>query len=335
MNQDQRKQARQVFLDQQGWGDVACPLLAGDASFRKYYRLKRGEETRVLMDAPPPHEDIRPFIQIGQKLLEAGFSAPTLYGHDAEAGFLLLEDLGDQTYTTLLGQGHDEDALYDLALDALVTLHQTDFILEDVPAYDRATLQREADLLIDWWLPAALEDHALDEGISESYHAAWTSVFDHLPSQGTHLVLRDYHVDNLLRLDGRAGVKACGLLDFQDALVGHPIYDVMSLLEDARRDLDLARVERLKKRYCQAVGMDRAEFDQAFAILGAQRHAKVIGIFVRLMVRDGKGIYLHHIPRVWGLLDRALQHPDLAPVKEWIDSVIPADRKGIPACLAL
>jgi len=248
---------------------------------------------------------------------------------------LLLEDLGDQTYTQLLRQGHDEDHLYDLALETLVGLHQTPFDLSDVPPYDAAILQREADLLIDWWLPAAREDIALDEALRESYHAVWSSVFAQMPSFDPCLVLRDYHVDNLLLLEGRAGLKACGLLDFQDALVGSPIYDVMSLLEDARRDLDPARVERLKQAYCRLQGMDRADFDTAFAILGAQRHAKVIGIFVRLMVRDGKDMYLHHIPRVWRLFDQSLTHPALAPVRHWITDVVGDADRGLPACLKL
>ncbi len=330
-----RTELRENFLTENGWGGVDYPLLAGDASFRKYYRLIRGNERVVLMDAPPPQENVRPFIKIGEFLVSHGFSAPKIFAQDEENGFLLIEDLGDNTYTRLLSQGADEKTLYELATDVLVDLHKNTTVLPDhTPAYDPDLLTTESLLLPDWWMKAALGDDAVTQDVRTSYIESWQSCFDYVQEQQPVLVLRDYHVDNLLLLEGRGGIQACGLLDFQDAVIGSGVYDVMSLLEDARRDIDETLIAQMKQRYCQAFPeIDRNEFDAVFAILGAQRHAKVIGIFARLCMRDGKPIYLKHIPRVWRLFERSLQHPILKNVKAWVDKHIEKEKRGIPACL--
>lgn len=326
---------RHRFLEQNGWGGVECPLLAGDASFRKYYRLQRGEEQVVLMDAPPPQEDVRPFVKIADFLVKNGFSAPRIFAQDVENGFLLIEDLGDDTYTRLLNTGHDEQDLYKLATEVLIDLHKNASDLpEALPPYDQGLLLRECMLLPDWWMIAAFGEDGVDAKCRQSYQAAWASCLSLVQEQSPVLVLRDYHVDNLLLLPQRKGQAACGLLDFQDAVAGHPAYDLMSLLEDARRDIEPSLIETMKNRYIQAFpDMNREKFDAAFAILGAQRHAKVIGIFARLYMRDDKPIYLQHIPRVWRLLERALEHPALCEVKNWFDRNIPHPDRGIPPCL--
>ncbi|SCA55599.1 Aminoglycoside phosphotransferase [Candidatus Terasakiella magnetica] len=330
-----RIELRDGFLKENGWGDVDCPLLAGDASFRKYYRLSRGGKCVVLMDAPPPQEDVRPFIKIAKFLTGHGFSAPEIYAQDVENGFLLIEDLGDDTYTQLLAQGADEEALYQLATDVLIELHQEKIgLADDLPAYDVALLNRECLLLPQWWMQAAFDEDYVSEGMTASYLAAWKPAFEFVQKQPNVLVLRDYHVDNLLVLKGREGWKTCGLLDFQDAVAGSALYDLMSLLEDARRDIEPALIEKMKQRYLAAFKeMEREEFEAVFAILGAQRHAKVIGIFARLCMRDGKPIYLEHIPRVWRLFERSLEHPILKDVKEWVDTHIAQEKRGTPPCL--
>lgn len=329
-----RDNLRQAFLDQHGMGDVECPLLAGDASFRKYYRLEKDGETRVLMDAPPPEEDVKPFIKVAKILENAGLSAPHIYHEDCENGFLLLEDLGDNTYTRLLQKGYDEKALYDLAIDALIHLHHLEEDhFKDLPPYDLNVLEREILLFYDWWMKAVFGDVAITDQGRKSYLEAWKDALTSLQDETPALVLRDYHVDNLLLLEERDGVQACGLLDFQDALSGSALYDVMSLLEDARRDIDDALIEGLKQKYMDAFSQwKRDHFDRVFAILGAQRHAKVIGIFVRLKMRDDKDVYLQHIPRVWRLFERSLQHPALSSVKKWVDEHVPAEKRGIPEC---
>ena len=330
-----RNALREEFLNDNGWGGVDYPLLAGDASFRKYYRLIRGSERVVLMDAPPPQEDVRPFIKIAEFLVRHGFSAPRIFAKDDENGFLLIEDFGDDTYTNLLAKGADERDLYKLAIDVLVELHEdVSDLPDDVPEYDEELLSKEALLLTDWWMKAALGDEAVSNEVRDSYLKAWETSFEYVQKMPQHLVLRDYHVDNLLLLPERREWARCGLLDFQDAVVGSGIYDVMSLLEDARRDIDLGLIEEMKMRYTRSFNdLDWEEFEATFAILGAQRHAKVIGIFARLCMRDGKPIYLKHIPRVWRLFERSLQHPMLKDVKAWVDTHIAKDVRGIPACL--
>ncbi len=325
------------FLDANGWAGVEPRPLAGDASFRRYERLTDSGRRAVLMDAPPPTEDVRPFVAIARHLLGLGLSAPEILAEDAKNGFLLLEDLGDDTYTRLLGRGHDERALYELATDVLIHLHRfapDEAMPRGLPPYDDERLLTEACLLTDWWMPAAFGRPTPDP-VRTAYVAAWKSLFPRIHAQHKTLVLRDYHVDNLLILDGRDGVAACGLLDFQDAVAGAAAYDLMSLLEDARRDVAPELADAMKTRYHAAFpGLDRDGFDAAYAILGAQRHAKVVGIFTRLCVRDRKPDYLVHIPRVWRLLERSLAHPALAPVADWLDEHIPGDKREIPPCPA-
>lgn len=332
----ERDRQRDDFLAAAGWGAAERRKLAGDASFRTYDRLRHGDGRRaVLMNAPPPQEDVRPFIRIARHLSQLGLSAPKLLAEDPTHGFLLLEDLGDDTYTRRLAAGDDEEKLYALAVDVLIALHRRpvdEAAPEGVPPYDDARLQAEADLLIDWYLPAA-SGQSTSDALRESYRVVWRDLYSAVHATPRSLVLRDYHVDNLMWLGERSGVAACGLLDFQDALVGSVAYDLMSLLEDARRDIDPGLIARQRARYEAAFpDLDRAAFERAFAILGAQRHAKVIGIFTRLCKRDGKAHYLVHIPRVWRLLERSCAHPALAPIQAWLDRHIPSDLRRIPPC---
>ncbi|MBC7952695.1 MAG: phosphotransferase [Rhodospirillaceae bacterium] len=317
------------FLDAAGWGDAQRGRLAGDASFRHYDRLKRGSEQAVLMDAPPPKEDVRPFVRIARHLARLGYSAPRLLGVDEENGLLLLEDLGDDTYTRLLANGADETALYALATDTLADLHaKPDSIPPGLPPYDDERLLTEACLLTDWYMPAM--GFPVSPEARAEYAALWTALFPVARSVPDTMVLRDFHVDNLLLLD-RPGLTACGLLDFQDAVAGPVTYDPMSLLEDARRDIDPALIAAMKQRYlAHFPEMDPAAFEASWAVMAAQRHAKVIGIFTRLCKRDGKPIYLGHIPRVWRLLEQACAHPALAGIKAWLDQHIPPASRTVP-----
>jgi hypothetical protein len=319
-----------VFLDSAGWGRAGRAALAGDASFRRYLRLDDGRRRAVLMDAPPSCEDTRPFVALARHLRRLGLSAPEILAEDNRNGFLILEDLGDATYMSILngaanGQP-DESTLYALAVDVLIHLHRLapdDAVPAGLAPYDDGALIDEANLLIDWALPAA-RGHATTDDARHSYAEAWRAALAPLHGQPRTLVLRDYHVDNLMWLAGRHGVAACGLLDFQDALAGPAAYDLMSLLEDARRDIDPALIDAMKTRYRAAFpGLDRQGFDDSYAILAAQRHAKVIGIFTRLDRRDGKPGYLIHLPRVWRLLEGALRHPALAPVADWFERHVP------------
>ncbi|NKB18923.1 MAG: phosphotransferase [Alphaproteobacteria bacterium] len=321
------------FLGQEGWGNARRTALTGDASFRRYHRLDENGRYAMLMDAPPPQEDIGPFLAIARHLTGLGYSAPQILAEDHEAGFILLEDFGDSTFTRLLAAGEDETALYLLATDVLIDLHKkpaAKAIPENLPQYDSGKLLTESALLTDWFVPAATGKE-LSGPAAEEYQNRWRDALARSTGVPDSLVLRDYHVDNLMRLDGRDGIAACGLLDFQDALVGPVTYDLVSLIEDARRDVSPETAAAVTARYLAAFpDLDPDDFTSSMTVFGAQRHAKVIGIFTRLCVRDGKPIYLDHIPRVWRLLETACQHPDLAPIREWLDDHIPVGLRCIP-----
>lgn len=330
-----RETARAQFLALRGWGTAEVTPLAADASFRRYFRVRRDRGRAVLMDAPPDKEPVKPFCAVAGRLRELGFSAPRVLARDDTNGFLLLEDFGDSTFTRLLAGGHDETALYDLAVDVLTALHRIPDaqVIADhsLPPYDMPRFLAEADLLPDWYAPAM--KIGLPRQTRVLYDHAWIKVLEPLVDGPRTLVLRDFHIDNLMLLPGRTGAAACGLLDFQDAVAGPALYDLVSLLEDARRDIADDLIARGRDRYLAAFPQaDRKAFDTAWAVLAAQRHAKVIGIFVRLCVRDGKSQYLTHIPRVWRLLARALKHPALAPVAGWFEENLPPDEWGIPPC---
>ncbi len=314
-------------------GAATVTPLAGDASFRRYFRVQDKERHVVLMDAPPEHEDVRPFLRLASHLRGLGYSAPEVFAADEATGFLLLEDLGEATYTQLLSQDGKEEPLYELAIDLLVDLHGRPLetaIPSDLPAYTDARFLDEALLLNDWFLPAVTGE-ATKDTVREAFAALWPPLLERAREVPETLVLRDYHVDNLLVVPEREGVRACGLLDFQDAVRGPVTYDVVSLLEDARRDLAPDLVERMKQRYlAQFPDLDAKAFARSLAILGAHRHCKVIGIFTRLFRRDGKPAYLAHLPRVWRLLEANVTEPALGPLAAWLDANVPALLRETP-----
>ncbi|SKA32175.1 hypothetical protein SAMN02745126_05181 [Enhydrobacter aerosaccus] len=329
---DDRTRLRADFIARAGWSDAKESLLAGDASFRKYFRLGRRGDSAVVMDAPPPQEDVRPFVRIGRHLIGLGLSAPEILAVDAEHGFLLLEDLGDDTFARVLERGGDEATLYARATDVLVALQAAPNhgLLPDVEAYTGEALIEAAILLPEWYLAAATGHETPAEEL-DAYRAAWRRCLAALPAGEETLLLRDYHKDNLLWLPERPGVRTCGLLDFQDAQRGHPSYDLVSLIEDARRDVSPAVYDACLARYIAHTGLDAADFRTGFALMAAQRHARVIGLFVRLWKRDGKPTYLHHLPRVWRLFERALQHEALTPLRCWVDRLLPAPLRRVGA----
>jgi aminoglycoside/choline kinase family phosphotransferase len=313
--------AAPAFLADAGWGDAAVVPLAGDASFRRYFRVIDGGRRAVLMDAPPPHEDPRPFIAIAEHLLADGFAAPRILARDLEQGLVLIEDFGDlRVKEHLDADPASEMAVYGRAIDLLAELHRLP--AADVPSYDRTVYQREVGLLTEWYCPAI----GLDVD-AEAYVRAWDAVLPLVEGSAspTVTVLRDYHAENIMLIDGDAS-HGLGLLDFQDALAGHPAYDLVSLLQDARRDVPV-EVEAAMLAHYKTIASPPADFDAAYAVLGAQRNAKIIGIFTRLWKRDGKPRYLSFLPRMWGLLGRDLAHPALAPVADWFAANIPADKR--------
>lgn len=321
-----------AFLREQGWGAAERLPLPADASFRRYVRLLWRDRRALLMDAPPPRETVEPFVRVADHLRLLGLTAPRVLGADIDAGLLLVEDLGDATFTRLLDAGAEPKPLYVLAAETLAALHRHRHAAAiPLPHYDTATLLAEARLLVDWWWPAT-QGGAMPEEAVAGWEAAWRRVIDGYAFAASRtLVLRDFHVDNLVLVEGRTGIAACGLLDFQDALIGPASYDLVSLVEDARRDVPTEVSEAVLARYLDALpALDRDGLQASMAVLGAQRHAKVIGIFTRLSRRDGKNGYLRHLPRVWRLFERSLAQPALAPVAEWVERHLPPERRLAP-----
>jgi N-acetylmuramate 1-kinase len=310
-------QGVEAFLAAAGWSEAEIEPLAGDASFRRYFRVRRGKKSAMLMDAPPPREDPAPFLRAAKWLDANGLRAPYILAENAERGLVLLEDFGEVRMREYLDSWpRDEREVYIAAVDALVKLHR----LPPGPFldYSMGEYTREAKLFTEWYCPA--QGLAVD---GQGYVAAWEKVLgEMLPRQRPGVaVLRDYHAENIMLL-GSLGDQ--GLLDFQDALNGHPAYDLVSLLQDARRDVPV-EIEAEMFDYYVAQTKAGDDFLADYARLGAQRNAKIVGIFVRLWKRDGKPRYLDYIPRVWSLLERDLSHPALAPVADWFRANIPAD----------
>lgn len=307
-----------AFLAQAGWKGAEIEPLAGDASFRRYFRIRQGDKCAMLMDAPPPNEDPAPFLRAAKWLDANGMRAPQILAEDAPRGLVLLEDFGEARMRDYLDQWpKDERAIYAAAVDALVALHK-------LPAgpfndYRLSEYQREARLFVEWYCPA--QKLAVD---GKGWTKAWEDVISPLLSRQRPgiTVLRDYHAENIMLL---GSLHKQGLLDFQDALVGHRAYDLVSLLQDARRDVSPELEAEMFAHYVKASGVKRDEFLADYARLGAQRNAKIVGIFVRLWKRDGKPRYLAMIPRVWALLERDLTHEALAPVAQWFAANIPAE----------
>jgi tRNA threonylcarbamoyl adenosine modification protein YjeE len=344
------------------WAEARAAYLQGDASARAYARLTLNGRKAILMDQPrqpdgPPirdglpysriarlAEDVRPFVAVASALRQSGLSAPEIYAADMDTGFLLLEDFGDRVFGAEIANGTASQAeLWRTATDALLvlsTLPVPDEIelpgggVHRVPPQDRGVLEIEVELLPDWYW-RAIHAGPIPPEIRQEFLAAWDSVFARLASEPKGWVLRDYHSPNLVWLPDREGYKRAGLLDFQDALAGSLAYDLVSLLQDARLDVpaDLETEQLsyyLRMRSAVDPAFDREAFRFAYAALGVQRNTKILGIFARLAMRDGKQAYLRHIPRIWRYLERGLAHPELAALKGWFDRHVPAATRNEP-----
>ena len=307
----------EAFLNKAGWVGATIEPLPGDASFRHYFRIRRSTGTAMLMYAPPPNEDQEPFIRSARWLEGNGMRAPIILAEQAGDGFVLLEDFGEVRMREYLDAWpQDEEEIYRVAIDALIKLRA----LPPGPFtnYTLAEYQREARLFTEWYVPA--RELYVD---GRSCGTAWDEALAPLLARQRPgvTVLRDYHAENVMLL---GGLENQGLLDFQDALVGHAAYDLVSLLQDARRDVSPDLETKMLDYYLAQTG-EGEDFRADYARLGAQRNAKIVGIFVRLWKRDGKPRYLDYIPRVWAAMERDLAHPALAPVRAWFDANIPAD----------
>jgi aminoglycoside/choline kinase family phosphotransferase len=319
-----------AFLAANGFGAARRVRLPGDASFRRYERLSGGPRPALLMVCPPGVESVAAFVRVAGHLQSLGLSAPEVIAADEAAGLALVEDLGEETFARLLAAGEDEASLYALAVDALAELHRAPAPAW-APAWDSAAMVAAAEAtLLGWWWPAAF-GYPAGEDVVRSFREAAVATLAPFASDPKVLALRDFHIDNLLRLPGRRGVRACGLLDFQDAGCGHPAYDLASLLEDSRRDVPPALQEAMRARYRDAACVrDSARFDAAFAAHAALRHTRVAGLWTRLERRDGKRHYRAYAPRTWALLEASLAHPACAALACWFDAHVPRALRRAP-----
>ncbi|MDH3665746.1 MAG: phosphotransferase [Paracoccaceae bacterium] len=337
---DARGERRAAFLAAAGVTPESAAPLAGDASNRRYFRAGG----HILMDAPPElGEDVRPFIAVTHWLRALGLSAPEVLAADDQHGFLLLEDLGEGLFSAMLRDGAaDEEALYCAAVDLLADAAGVSAPDEigppgcrvELAPYGAAVLTREARLMTEWWVPAATDEDA-SGAMSDELDVLVIAATAEAEAARDVVVLRDYHADNLIWLPERDGTARVGLLDYQDALAGHPAYDLMSLLEDARRDTSDALREAMIERYlARRPELEPGAFRAAYAALGAQRNMKIVGIFARLALRDGKPRYLSMIPRVWRHLQRDLAHPALGELAAWVSRRVPIPSEDVLARFA-
>ncbi len=354
------------LLPTTGWGPtIQVRYLQGDASVRRYARLTTPPDvmpaaSAILMDwadqpdGPPvrdglPYsriahiaENVRPFLAVTSALRDIGLSAPMIYGADIDNGFVVLEDFGNDVFQAGIMAGEDPLPRYRTATNVLLALRQSPppellrVKNSDTPYqlanYDEGALRIETELLTDWYWPV-VHGNPITNSARDAFIAAWQPQFDALRQHPHGWVLRDYHSPNLISLPQREGVKAVGLIDVQDALRGPLAYDLVSLLQDARVDIAEEIETELLNDYCTGAAAHDATFDQAqfrlsYAILGAQRNTKILGIFARLAVRDGKPGYLAHLPRIWRYLARDLAHPGLHDLKTWYDSHFPVERRS-------
>ena len=350
--QVERLKSLRQFLEKAGFGEAKRRRMAGDASIRSYARLHKGGTSFILMNSPrrpdgPPiydgkpysaavhlAEDVSPFVAIDEGLRARGLSAPEIYHVDLQSGFLVIEDLGQAVFFEGDPPRPMQDR-YEVATDMLVELHRearpetlplAAHANYAIPVFDTNALLVEIGLMPEWYLSdrgAALNDAARTEFV-----AMWRELLAALVTGPRSWVLRDFHSPNLIWLESREGIKRVGLIDFQDAVLGSPAYDLVSLLQDARLDvpemLELTLLSRyIKARRAADEHFDAGAFATAYAVMSAQRNTRLLGTFARLNRRDGKPQYLRHQPRIWAYLTRSLEHPALASIKAWYAAHVP------------
>lgn len=350
-----------AFLAAAGYGDAVRAPLPGDASTRSYERiLPDGEPSLMLMNAPPAAEApplgagateaervaagytatarlsggrIEAFVAAADYLRQQGLSAPQVVAFDKAKGFCLMEDLGDDLFVRRIEAGEDETPLYLAAVEAVARLHETapPAVLGEgearwpLLAYDALALKTGADLFVEW-LPKFDPRVSVDDDARAAWDDAWAPILARAAEGAVAFTHRDYHAENLLWLPQREGAARVGLIDFQDCVLAHPSWDLHSLLQDARRDVSpKLEAAALDHYFSLRPHLERAAFMADYAALAALNEARILGIFSRLVVRDGKPKYAGFMPRMWGHLSRNLLHPDLAKLRDWFEANVPQE----------
>ncbi len=313
-----------ALIEQTPWANASRAALAGDASNRRYERLTDPDtgRTAIFMDAPPDKaEDVAQFVRVAEYLRSNGLNAPEIYAEDMEFGFLLLEDLGDDLFARVLEKNPKQElALYEAATDVLIHLHNAPTL--SLPSYGPSLMTELAALSFTKYAQGILGSH--DEDARDLFERRFQDILHRETSGAKVVVLRDYHAENLIWMPDRDGLQKVGLLDFQTAMLGHPAYDLMSLLQDVRRSVSPGTEMRMVNRYIAATGMDDHDFRTAYSVLGAQRNLRILGGFARLATEYGKPHYVDLIPATWSHLMRDLEHPALVSVADLLRESLPA-----------
>ncbi len=359
-----REALKADFLARHGLADAQRFALAGDASTRAYERLHTADGVTLIFMDQPPHAETEPcgadftpeqraasgynalarlaagrieaYVATAAHLKSLGLSAPEVIAFGAAEGLAVMEDLGDALYARLIGHGAGEEELYDAAVDALAVMHTAQ--PPDVMAcgevrwpllsYDGLALKTAGDLFIEW-LPKLVPGLSFGAGAIAEWEALWAPIRAKGEAEADVFCHRDYHAENLVWLPEREGAARVGLLDFQDAVRAHKVWDFSMLLHDARRDVTAEREAASLARYFELrPEISRAEFMADYAALGTLNIARIIGIFARLVVRDAKPRYLAFMPRLWGYLDRTLAAENMAEMRRWFDAHVPAEARA-------
>lgn len=320
---------RDSFLRREGWDGVALCAVGEDSAFRRYFRLCRGNGARViLMESVPdgnaiatPGHRLQDFVRIGAYLRGIGLCAPEIFAADEAQGYLLLQDFGDRSFKGAMEAGVSRTDLYALATDVLAHMRRmADITAIDLPSYEHSHVHTGRRRVVDWYMPA-IAGRRNEDGLAEDYLRVWDAIEEGLPPCPRGFLHIDYHFENLMWRDGQDGLARCGILDFQGAMAGPQPYDLANLLEDARVDVPADLRAAMLERYC--ADMDAAErtaFMAWYRVLATQFHCRVMGQFIRLLVRDGKDRYVGYLPRVAGYVREGLKDPVLAPLRDWFDA---------------
>lgn len=323
------RRGQKHFLKSAGWDNSSFLALAGDASRRKYHRLASPDgKTCILMDAPPKLcGTSQPFLQVTNYLLELGLSSPKIISADTDNGFILMEDLGDELFANIAPRcSKTEIELYDASIELLAELHKSPVpnFLSTYPPDKQANL---AMLSLEWYGQSVIGG-AYSADIVDDFIQIIKDLIGNLsgPEVFTH---RDFHAENLTWLAERNDVRRVGILDFQDAVRFNPAYDLVSILQDARRDVPPTLRKRCILKYCELLGVSEEQLHQEMAVCGAQRNLRILGVFVRLACRDGKSGYLKLLPRVWGHLQNNLSHPSLIKLADVVRKQLPPPTRQV------
>lgn len=328
-----RESLKEKFLHSCNLGKIERIQLKGDASFRRYERIIAADQNFILMDAPPEHEETIPFINIANFLLNHELSSPQIIASNSVDGFILLEDFGNESYNSILSGKSElssdltEERLYIKAIDCLIHLHKIPEINIDIPQYSTEKLLAESNQFIDWYV-ATLNGEVLSADQIAEYNGILENLINKANLFPNVVVHRDYHADNLMWLNDRISFRKVGILDFQDAVTGSVAYDLVSLLEDARRDVHPHLAEEMITHYLKAFpDFNRKDFNLVYAVYGIQRNLKIVGFCARQATKHKNPIYLSLLPRVWRYINHDLKHPLLLPLKQCLTKIVPTQIK--------